>query len=98
MIDTIGAKTRDYAALVMPTVPIIAPPLSAFALDADYMRLNALVLRNPALANFLDGCAISLPIHEPGDAPVGLMLIGRTGDDQRLLAIAAAIEQHLRAR
>ena len=95
MIATIAARTRDYTALVMPTVPIIAPPLSAFALDADYARLNALVLRNPALANFLDGCGISLPVHEPGDAPVGLMLIGRSGEDRRLLALAAALEQHL---
>jgi aspartyl-tRNA(Asn)/glutamyl-tRNA(Gln) amidotransferase subunit A len=96
MIETVGAKTRDYAALIMPTVPVIAPLLSEFDLDPDYMRLNALVLRNPALANFLDGCAISLPIHAPGEAPTGLMLIGRSGEDQRLLAIAAAIERHLR--
>jgi aspartyl-tRNA(Asn)/glutamyl-tRNA(Gln) amidotransferase subunit A len=96
VIEAVGAKTRDYAALVMPTVPIIAPPLSAFALDADYARLNALVLRNPALANFLDGCAISLPVHDPGDAPVGLMLMARHGEDTRLLAVAGALEQLLR--
>lgn len=96
LIETLGAKTRDYAALIMPTVPIVAPPLSAFVQDADYVRLNALVLRNPALGNFLDGCGISLPVHDLGEAPVGLMLIGRHGEDRRLLALAAACEDVLR--
>lgn len=91
--------TQSVDALVLPTTPIIPPPMSAFELDADYMRLNALVLRNPSLANFLDGCALSLPVHREGEAPVGLMLIGRRGSDERLLAIARAIENVLnRAR
>ena len=30
-----------------------------------------------------------------GTAPVGLMVVGRTGDDKRLLGIAAAIEARL---
>jgi len=73
--------------------------MAAFELDGDYARLNALVLRNPSLANFLDRCAVSLPVHRPAEAPVGLMLIGRRGGDERLLAIARAIETALnRAR
>ncbi|AMN47643.1 aspartyl-tRNA(Asn)/glutamyl-tRNA(Gln) amidotransferase subunit A [Steroidobacter denitrificans] len=95
LIESFHAATREWHALIMPTVPVIAPPLSAVALDADYVRLNMLILRNPALANFLDGCGVSLPIHAPGDAPVGLMLIGRQGEDAQLLALAATIEQVL---
>ncbi len=79
----------------LPTTPIIPPPISAFGQDTDYMRLNGLVLRNPSLGNFLDRCAISLPVHAQGEAPVGLMLIGRRDDDRRLLAIARAIEAEL---
>lgn len=93
--EAIGARTHEFDALVMPTVPIIAPPLTAFALDADYLRLNGLVLRNPSLANFLDRCGISLPIHDPGAPPVGLMLIGHHGGDERLLAVAHAVERSL---
>jgi aspartyl-tRNA(Asn)/glutamyl-tRNA(Gln) amidotransferase subunit A len=52
-----------------------------------------LILRNPAIANFVDGCAISIPCHRAGDAPVGLMLMGTGGTDRRLLAVAAAIER-----
>lgn len=95
LIEDTGKRTRDFDALVMPTVPIIAPPLAAFALDADYARLNALVLRNPAIANFLDGCGISIPIHQPGEPPVGLMLMGQHDGDERLFDIAQAVERAL---
>jgi len=73
-------------------VPVTAPRLAELAADEAYRRVNALVLRNPAIANFLDRCAISIPCHRAGDAPVGLMLIGEHDGDHRLLAIAAAIE------
>jgi len=84
--------TAPYDALLMPTVPVTAPPLAELAADAAYRRVNALVLRNPAIANFLDRCAISIPCQRAGDAPVGLMLIGEHDGDRRLLSIAAAIE------
>lgn len=95
VIETMDRATNEVDALILPTVPIIPPPISAFGQDADYVRLNGLVLRNPSLANFLDRCAISLAVHRQGDAPVGLMLIGRRDDDRRLLAIARTIEAEL---
>ncbi|MDY6947030.1 MAG: amidase [Pseudomonadota bacterium] len=95
VINAFTGATSDVDALVLPTTPIIPPALAAFEQDADYVRLNGLVLRNPSLGNFLDGCAISLPVHRPGEAPVGLMLIGRRGTDERLLAIAQSIESVL---
>lgn len=88
-------STNDVDALLLPTTPIIAPALSALERDADYVRLNGLVLRNPSLANFLDRCAISLPMHRRGEPPVGLMLIGRRDDDERLLGIAQSVESVL---
>jgi aspartyl-tRNA(Asn)/glutamyl-tRNA(Gln) amidotransferase subunit A len=54
-----------------------------------------LTLRNTAIANFFDLCAISLPIPDAGKMPVGLMLVGRHGSDARLFAIAAAVEAAL---
>ena len=77
----------------MPTVPVVAPKLAAVEPDDAYRRVNAMVLRNPSVANFLDRCSISIPCHHAGDAPVGLMLIGENGADRRLLAIAATLEQ-----
>lgn len=92
VIDAFERAIGDVDAVVMPTTPIIPPALAAFEQDADYVRLNVLVLRNPSLANFLDGCGISLPVHRKGEAPVGLMLVSRRGGDERLLAVAQAIE------
>jgi len=93
MIRRLNETTAPYDALVMPTVPIIAPALRDLA-AADAARIaNAMLLRNPSLVNFFDRCAISLPCHKAGDAPVGLTLVGETGADRKLLAIAAAVEK-----
>jgi aspartyl-tRNA(Asn)/glutamyl-tRNA(Gln) amidotransferase subunit A len=79
----------------MPTVPMTAPPMAAFAREEDYARLNLKLLRNTAIINFLDRCALTLPVEEPGTAPVGLMVVGRHGEDRRLLAIGRGIEEML---
>jgi aspartyl-tRNA(Asn)/glutamyl-tRNA(Gln) amidotransferase subunit A len=93
LIAQVAALTAPYDALVMPTVPIVAPPLAALAEEEPYRRANLLVLRNPTVANALDRCAISLPCHREGDAPVGLMLVGEHGADRKLFAVAAAVEE-----
>jgi aspartyl-tRNA(Asn)/glutamyl-tRNA(Gln) amidotransferase subunit A len=92
-IRRVDAVTAPYDALLMPTTPMTAPRLADLAADDSYRKVNFLVLRNPAIVNFLDRCSISLPCQRAGDAPVGLMLIGERGADRRLLAIAAAVEQ-----
>ena len=83
----------EFDALLIPTTPIIAPLLEELESDQEYLRINQLALRNTSVANFLDRCAISIPCHEPGTAPVGLMLMGAHGADRRLLGIAAAVEE-----
>jgi aspartyl-tRNA(Asn)/glutamyl-tRNA(Gln) amidotransferase subunit A len=77
----------------MPTVPVRAPRVADVEADDAYRHVNMLVLRNPSIVNFLDGCSISIPCHREGDAPVGLMLFGEHQADRRLLSIAAAIEK-----
>jgi aspartyl-tRNA(Asn)/glutamyl-tRNA(Gln) amidotransferase subunit A len=94
-IATFTAEMRDFDAVIAPTTPMLPPPFSAFAEDAEYLRLNALVLRNPSIANFLDACSISLPGNAAGESPVGVMLIGAREQDERLLAVARAVERAL---
>ena len=89
--------TLPYDALALPTVPIVPPRLTELEDEAEYGRVNALVLRNTSPANFLDRCAISLPMHQAGEPPAGLMLMGETGGDAKLLGIAAAVEMALAA-
>jgi aspartyl-tRNA(Asn)/glutamyl-tRNA(Gln) amidotransferase subunit A len=98
-IREVEALAAPFDAILMPTVPCVAPSIAdATRSDEDYFRWNARILRNNGLVNFLDGCAVSLPIHEPGTAPVGLMICGTAGSDRRLLAVAAAIERALPRR
>jgi len=92
-IRRVDAVTAPYDALLVPTTPLTAPRLADLAADDSYRKVNFLMLRNPAIVNFLDRCSISIPCQRAGDAPVGLMLIGEHGADRRLLAIAAAVEQ-----
>ena len=92
LIRRVAAISSQYDALVMPTVPIVAPSLASLEAEEQFRSVNLLVLRNTTIANVLDRCAISVPCHRGGDAPVGLMLVGEHGADRRLFAIAAAIE------
>ncbi|MBN8924991.1 MAG: amidase [Rhodospirillales bacterium 69-11] len=89
------AETGGYDALLMPTVPVVAPRIADLEDEREYNRLNLLILRNTAIGNFLDRCSISVPCHRAGEAPVGLMLMGETMGDRRLFAIAAAVEAAL---
>lgn len=91
-IERVAKRIRKFDAVVMPTTPVIAPAISDLASDDTYVRTNALVLRNPSIVNFIDGCAISIPCQEPGTAPVGLSLFGLRHTDRQLLSAAAAVE------
>lgn len=89
----IGDRLQGYDALLLPTVPVIAPTITAVnASDDAYFAANGLILRNPGLINFLNGCALSLPIHAQGEAPVGLMVAGTAYDDDRVLEVGQSIE------
>lgn len=95
--SAVQARVAGFDALLMPTVPQVAPPIAALAADDEaYFRANGLMLRNPTLINFLDGCALSLPCHASGEAPVGLMLAGLGGSDALILALGQAAEAVLR--
>lgn len=95
VIAEAAAETAPYDAVVLPTVPILAPKIAAMASDDEFARCNLLTLRNTAPVNFIDRCAISLPIQAPGEPGIGLMLVGEHGADQRLFSIAAGIEAAL---
>jgi aspartyl-tRNA(Asn)/glutamyl-tRNA(Gln) amidotransferase subunit A len=96
---TVESLAAPYDAMLMPTTPCVAPPIAAVdASDEDYFRWNFRILRNVGVVNFLDGCAVTLPCHAPGSAPVGLSVFGAAMSDHRVLAAAVAVEGVLRAR
>ena len=90
------ALWQHFDAIVTPTVPIVPPRVADCDRDdAEYTRINGLVLRNPSVFNLLDACAISLPCHVRGEAPVGLMLAAAPHRDDALLGAALAVERVL---
>jgi aspartyl-tRNA(Asn)/glutamyl-tRNA(Gln) amidotransferase subunit A len=98
-IKEIGALMAPFDAFLIPTAPCIAPTIEeADASDEAYFRWNSRILRNTGLANFLDGCAATLPCHAPGEAPVGLMVCGVAMSDRHVLAVATSVEGVLARR
>jgi aspartyl-tRNA(Asn)/glutamyl-tRNA(Gln) amidotransferase subunit A len=96
LIASAQEATARFDALLAPTVPVIAPTLADMEQsDEQFFRFNSLLLRNCAPFNVLDRPSLSIPCHREGEAPVGLMITGETGDDRALQAIGLAIEAAL---
>ncbi len=100
-IGRVTARLAGFDALICPTVPIVAPEIRPLeprpfpddkASDEAFFKANGLLLRNTFAINFLDGCSFSLPCHEPGELPVGLMLSAPGGHDAALAGVALAVE------
>jgi aspartyl-tRNA(Asn)/glutamyl-tRNA(Gln) amidotransferase subunit A len=97
-VDRLEQRLSHYDAVVSPTVPLLAPAIAPLEHDDEaFFKVNALLLRNPSVVNMLDGCAISLPCHESGSLPVGLMLWQGALHDDRLLHLALQVETALSA-
>ena len=97
-INRMQARLSSFDAVLSPTVPIVAPLLDSLLIDdAEFFRVNSLLLRNTAVVNMLDGCAISLPCHSADQWPVGLMLWQASMQDDALLDLAVQVEAALAA-
>jgi len=98
LIAQADATTAPFDAVLMPTTPAVAPPVAELFEDDDkFGKMNLLMLRNTTVGNVLDRCGLSIPMHTPGEAPAGLMVMGETGGDSRLIAIGLAVEAAVRA-
>lgn len=95
-IARMETRLEGFDAVLSPTVPLVAPPIaSVLNDDAEFFRVNGLLLRNTSVVNMLDGCAISLPCHTPGQLPVGLMLWHAAMHDDTVLDLALQAEAAL---
>jgi amidase/aspartyl-tRNA(Asn)/glutamyl-tRNA(Gln) amidotransferase subunit A len=95
-------RLQPFDAVLSPTTPITSPLISTVApgaeRDAEFFRVNALLLRNPSAINTLDGCAISLPCHTPGELPVGLMAWHTAMHDDPILQLSLLLEPLLQPK
>ena len=106
-IARVEAALQGFDAVLSPTVPIDGPTIASVApadgadaahdaaRDAEFFRVNALLLRNTSVVNMLDGCAISIPCHTRDELPAGLMLWHGAMRDDTVLNIACQVEQML---
>jgi aspartyl-tRNA(Asn)/glutamyl-tRNA(Gln) amidotransferase subunit A len=85
-----------YDALLLPTMPIGAPPLGAASVDVDGVQapVRAAMLSLTQLFNITGHPAIALPAGDGPDAlPRSVQLVGHRGRTNRLLEVAAAVEK-----
>ena len=100
-IARMNERMNSFDAMLSPTVPMVAPAI-ADLIDDDtaFFRVNGLLLRNTAVVNMLDGCAISLPCYTPdqekNQLPVGLMLWHSALHDDAVLDAALQVEAALK--
>jgi aspartyl-tRNA(Asn)/glutamyl-tRNA(Gln) amidotransferase subunit A len=96
----VDAALDGCDALLLPSLPIVAPPLGASEIAIDpsgqtQTPVRSAMLKHTQLFNLTGHPAISLPVNTAG-LPVGLQLVGRLNDTAALLAVAAACERILR--
>ena len=78
--------------LLMPTVTIKPPLLESCKNNEFYDEANLVSLRNTTLANYMNGCSISIPYFENKKA-IGIMLNATTNKDDYLLNLSTEIEK-----
>ncbi|WP_332685412.1 amidase [Bosea sp. (in: a-proteobacteria)] len=82
--------------LLLPTVPDVAPLVSAGESELEDFRNRA--LRLLCLAGLSGFPQISIPVAHRDDAPLGLSVIGPKGSDKSLVAFAVKLERAARIR
>lgn len=85
----------QFDAVVVPTVPCIAPAIAESSDIEHHEHFNALLLRNTSWVNLLDGCAITIPCHQDFSPSVGLTIALKNGADKDLISIAYSVERVL---
>ena len=78
--------------LLIPTVTIKPPLLKKCDNQDFYDKINIISLKNTSLANYMNGCSLSLPYFKNKE-PIGIMLNGSTGMDDKLLEIGSIFEK-----
>lgn len=92
-------RLADYDAILTPTLAQPPPPVGSLRNDddpeADFLA-QARFTPFTAPVNLSGQPAISLPLHASDDGfPIGVQLIGRYGEEHRLLSLAAQLEAAL---
>lgn len=94
----VDAAIGDRDGLVLPTLPIPAPPVGAESLSVGggTLLVRALMLRLTQLFNLTGHPAVTMPCGRTSQGlPCGLQLVGRRHETETLLQVALACEAQL---
>jgi aspartyl-tRNA(Asn)/glutamyl-tRNA(Gln) amidotransferase subunit A len=97
----VDAALAGCDALVLPTLPIPAPPIGAESVIVNGASepVRALMLRLTQLFNVTGHPAISIPCGATSEGlPVGLHVVGHRSQTEALLHLALACEAHISVR
>lgn len=97
MIDELALAARrrfeSVDVIVSPTTAQTPPVLAAIRDWEEYRPLNLKMARNTSVANFLQLCALTLPVAlDAARMPVGLQVMCDRGRDDLLFAVGLSIE------
>lgn len=86
---------KDVDALIVPTTPVPAQPLSEVDTDLDnYLKRNSLYLRNTCIGNVLNMCGLSIPCGFTKEGfPIGLLIYGKPFQENVVLRAGYAFQQ-----
>ncbi len=90
-----GNTLKDIDALLVPTTPLPALPVSEVDTDFEnYFNRNALYLRNTCIGNVLNMCGLSLPCGFTTEGlPIGLLIYGKSFQEHVILRAGYAFQQ-----
>ena len=87
---------QEIDVLAAPTLPITAPALEDVAAPDAWQRINKRAVRNTYVASLLGLCALSVPAGlDAARIPVGLQLIAKPWQEERLLTVGCLFERLL---
>lgn len=95
-IEEYGELFRRLDALVLPSVPAVAPRIGQDTIDlgGEVLETRGVITRFSRLFNFVGAPALSVPCGFGADGlPVGLQIAGRPMDEETVIAIGAAYER-----
>lgn len=87
-------RLTGFDALIVPTTPVTPPTYDEVEPLDEHVRVNRQMFRNTCPVNMLRLCGLTLPAGlDAAGMPVGITLVGRAGTEERLFAIAHAMER-----
>lgn len=93
---TAAGRLRAVDCVVTPSVSITPPKLAEVSDVEGYKPRNMMMLRNTSIGNLLSLCALTMPVALDAAAmPVGMQVLMPAGAEEKLLAVAGAMERKL---